>query len=69
MKEELRKIIFDAVRVTYPGLKIKLGDIYLEHPTVEEFGDYSTNVALKFKLDPEKILSSVKLQRSLDFDP
>ena len=69
MKEELRKIIFDAVRVTYPGLKIKLGDIYLEHPTVEEFGDYSTNVALKFKLDPEKILSSVKLQLSLDFDP
>ncbi|MBU1292343.1 arginine--tRNA ligase [Patescibacteria group bacterium] len=32
----------------------------LEHPNVIEHGDFSTNIALKVKIDPDKIISELK---------
>ena len=34
--------------------------VHLEHPANAEFGDYSTNLALTAKIDPEKIVSKLK---------
>ncbi|MFC1700938.1 arginine--tRNA ligase [Patescibacteria group bacterium] len=42
-------------------LKKNVGqDVELEHPAKLEFGDYSTNIALKAKIDPEKIVEKLK---------
>jgi len=35
-------------------------EAHLEHPANSEFGDYSTNVALTAKIDPEKIVDKLK---------
>ncbi len=51
--------IFDAVKKAYPEVDIKLEDIALEHPAVEEYGDYSTNIALKLKIDAKKIIENL----------
>ncbi len=53
---QLKQSIFDAVKKAYPEVEIKLEDIALEHPAVEEYGDYSTNICLKLKLDAKKVL-------------
>lgn len=44
---ELTRQILKAVQTAFPTVQIKLEDIFLEHPTVEEHGDYSSNIALK----------------------
>jgi len=35
-------------------------EAHLEHPTNPEFGDYSTNLALQTKIDPQKIIKELK---------
>lgn len=37
-------------------------EVRLEHPANPEFGDYSTNLALQTKTDPDKIIESLKTQ-------
>ncbi|MBI3887596.1 hypothetical protein HY310_00830 [Candidatus Microgenomates bacterium] len=54
---DLASQIFTTVKTVFPDINLQLEDIVLEHPTVEEYGDYSTNVALRFKLDPHQILA------------
>lgn len=44
---ELAQQIAAAVNAAFPEAKISLEEINLEHPTVEDHGDYSTNIALK----------------------
>ena len=34
--------------------------VHLEHPANQEFGDYSTNMALQAKIEPEKIIDKLK---------
>ncbi len=50
LKKKIEKLIKDIVKK----------DIRLEHPSNPEFGDYSTNVALTAKIDPEKIVDKLK---------
>ncbi len=55
--DQIREAIFEAVKATYsaqggpasgwPDVEIKLEEVELEHPTAEEHGDYSSNVALR----------------------
>lgn len=40
--------------------KVVKKGVHLEHPANAEFGDYSTNLALIAKIDPEKIVSKLK---------
>jgi len=41
-------------------------EVKLEHPARPEFGDYSTNVALENKIDPAKIIESLKAHPLFD---
>ena len=50
LRKEIEKLIKDVVKK----------EVYLEHPSNPEFGDYSTNIALQTKTDPEKIISKLK---------
>ncbi|MBU2472472.1 arginine--tRNA ligase [Patescibacteria group bacterium] len=50
LREKIEKLIKDIVKK----------DVQLEHPTDSKFGDYSTNVAMKAKVDPEKIIKELK---------
>ncbi|OGG07736.1 arginine--tRNA ligase [Candidatus Gottesmanbacteria bacterium RIFCSPHIGHO2_01_FULL_42_12] len=47
IQDQLKQAIFDAVKTAYPEVEVKLEEIILDHPTVEEFGDYSTNLPLR----------------------
>ena len=63
ISDQLKQSIFETVKTTYPEVEIKLEDIILEHPTVEEFGDYSTNIALRLakqlKLNPQEMAEKI----------
>ncbi|MBI3558870.1 hypothetical protein HY085_00570, partial [Candidatus Gottesmanbacteria bacterium] len=50
--------ILNAVKKAFPEVKISLEDIELEHPAVEEHGDYSTNIAFKIKNQDLKVKSN-----------
>ena len=60
IQDQLKKSIFEAVKEAYPTVQIKPEDIFLEHPTVEEHGDYSSNIAMKLKIDPAKVIKNLK---------
>jgi len=51
MKKEIEKLIQHALK----NLEIKNVDFSVEHPDDFKNGDYSTNVAMVYKIDPEKI--------------
>ncbi len=71
--DQLKQAIFEAVKAAFPEVSINLGDIVLEHPNLEEFGDYSTNIALRMSKEQstgnnpqeiaEKIISKISLER------
>jgi len=50
LREKIEKLIKDIVKK----------NVQLEHPTDSKFGDYSTNIAMKAKVDPEKIIKELK---------
>ena len=50
IKEKILELIKDIAKK----------EVHLEHPANPEFGDYSTNVALTAKIDPEKIVENLK---------
>jgi len=50
LRQEIGKLVEEVV-----GQKADL-----EHPAVAEHGDFSTNIALKAKIDPEQIVSELK---------
>ncbi|MAF20652.1 MAG: arginine--tRNA ligase [Parcubacteria group bacterium] len=50
LRGEIEKLIKDIVKK----------DVHLEHPANLEFGDFSTNVAMQTKIDPQKIISKLK---------
>ncbi len=50
LRKKIEKLVKDLVKK----------DVQLEHPTDSKFGDYSTNVAMKAKIDPEKIIKELK---------
>lgn len=51
-------MIRDEVKKIVEG--IAGGEAYLERPNNTEFGDYSTNIALRTKTDPKKIIGKLK---------
>ncbi|MGB9706982.1 MAG: arginine--tRNA ligase [Microgenomates group bacterium] len=52
---KLRRLIYQAaVKVVGKG-KVKFEDVVLEHPLRQAQGDYSTNIALKFKIQNSKL--------------
>jgi arginyl-tRNA synthetase len=47
-------------------LRKEIGEgVELEHPRDSRFGDYSTNIALVKKIDPQKIVERVKKKRNV----
>lgn len=50
LRKNIEKLIKDIVKK----------DVHLEHPINLEFGDFSTNVAMQAKIDPQKIISKLK---------
>jgi len=50
IRREIEKLIKDVVKK----------EVHLDHPANSEFGDYSTNIALQTKTDPEKIIIKLK---------
>jgi len=50
IKAKIKKLIKDIVKK----------EAHLEHPANSEFGDYSTNMALQAKVDPQKIIDKLK---------
>ncbi len=50
VKAKIKKLIKDIIKK----------EAHLEHPANAEFGDYSTNVALTAKIDPQKIVDKLK---------
>ena len=46
LRVQIKKAVFEAVKAACPEVDVKLEDIALEHPAVEEHGDYSTNIAM-----------------------
>ena len=50
IKEKIEKLIKNIVKK----------EVEIEHPTNPEFGDYSTNIALRAKVDPQKIIDKLK---------
>lgn len=38
---------------------VDINEVQLEHPNLESFGDYSTNIAIKKKLDPKSIADRI----------
>ncbi len=51
MVSEIKKALLAAVKKA--GFEVELEKIVLEHPAVEEHGDYSTNVAFRLENPPE----------------
>lgn len=60
---QIRAVVFEAAKKA--GLEVTLADIELEHPAVEEHGDYSTNIALKLRVPAQKVVQL--LPRSADW--
>ncbi len=50
LRRKIEKLIKDIVKK----------EVQLEHPAKAEFGDFSTNVALKAKIEPDKIIDKLK---------
>lgn len=48
IKSDLQQIIFDAFKSLFPEIEISLYDIEVEIPDNKAFGDFSTNLAMKF---------------------
>lgn len=57
--DQIKQEILAAVNAAYPDVEIKPEEISLEHPVVEEFGDYSTNIALRLKLPKKSFLDNI----------
>jgi len=56
VREEIKKLILKAIAKTV--------EIKIEKPEREEFGDYSTNIALQLKKDPDEIAKKLKAEES-----
>ena len=56
VREEIKKLISKAIA--------KDIEIKIEKPEREEFGDYSTNIALQLKKDPDEIAKKLKAEES-----
>jgi len=52
---EIKQKLENLIRGALKDRGIEASGISLEHPTNLEMGDYSTNVAMMYKIDPEKI--------------
>jgi len=52
LRDKLRKLIADAAGVD-------ISEVQLEHPNLESFGDYSTNIAIKNKFDAKAIAAKI----------
>ncbi|MBI5358614.1 arginine--tRNA ligase [Candidatus Amesbacteria bacterium] len=52
LRDKLRQTIADAAGVD-------ITEVQLEHPNLESYGDYSTNIAIKNKLDAKEIASKI----------
>ncbi len=50
LRNKVEKLIKDIVKQ----------EVKLERPAIVEHGDFSTNIALKAKIDPNKIISKLK---------
>jgi len=50
LREKIEKLIKEIVKK----------EVHLEHPGNVEYGDYSTNIALQAKVDPDKIVNELK---------
>jgi arginyl-tRNA synthetase len=50
LRKKIERLIEEAVKK----------EVHLEHPTNPAFGDYSTNLALQAKIDPQKIIEKLK---------
>ena len=50
LRREIEKLLNNIVKQ----------EVELEHPAMVEHGDFSTNIALKAKIDPNKIISKLK---------
>ncbi len=60
ISDQIKKAIFEAVKATFPEVDLQLTDISLEHPTVEEHGDFSTNIAMKLKMgNPSEVAEKI----------
>ncbi len=55
--QEIKKAI--SVALSALGTDVVMEEIALEHPTVEEHGDYSTNISLKLKIPAQKIVDKL----------
>ena len=53
LRQEIIKLIQKATNLPQENIQV-------ERPESEVFGDYSTNVAIKFKLDPKKLAEKLK---------
>lgn len=51
IKKELQKAVFEAVKKGYPKSEVKLEDIEIEKSPRPEYGEWSSNVALKLSKD------------------
>lgn len=66
IREQLQDLVYKAV-CQVAGVCVPAKNIKIEHPEVEEHGDYSTNIALKLKGDlplAEKITSELRVHSS-----
>ena len=50
LRKKIEKLIKDLVKK----------EVHLEHPINLEFGDFSTNIAMQAKIDPQKIINKLK---------
>jgi len=50
LRKEVEKLIKDSIKK----------EVILERPSISKYGDFSTNVALKFKINPDEIISKLK---------
>jgi len=50
LRDKIEKLIEDLVKQ----------EVELEHPSVSSHGDFSTNVALKAKINPDEIIEKLK---------
>ncbi|KKS97652.1 MAG: arginyl-tRNA synthetase, arginyl-tRNA synthetase [Candidatus Gottesmanbacteria bacterium GW2011_GWA2_43_14] len=61
--EIVKNVLFSAVKKLYPESEINYYDIKLEHPSNENYGDYSSNIAMimasKIKIKPIKLAENI----------
>lgn len=66
VKYQLRGIVYDAIKKCRYVKYIKEDEVEIEHPQLEKFGDFATNVAMvlakKMKKNPKEIAEKIKEQ-------